>query len=200
MRGRVRTRARLVAGAVALAWLAVTAGASATMMVEIPLTDLAKAADAVVQARVTRVGHFLAVEDGHLTPLVGVDLRVDTWLRGQGPSDIQLRERGGTLPDGSTLRILGAPEYREGERVVVFLRRREANAWRTLEMVQGKFAVVESAPGAPAMLRRDLREVTLLNSTGEPHHGVRQEVPMTTVLQAIRGVTGTGDPRGALTR
>jgi hypothetical protein len=140
--------------------LAVASTASATVMLEIPLDDMIRQADAIVHGRVVASRVQMRMRDGALEPQTFTTIRVSDWLAGEGGDTVTLRELGGTWQGGG-LRYDGTPEYAVGEEVVVFLARRpEApRDYRTFAMVQGKFTVMHGVPGVPDSVQRDLSGV-----------------------------------------
>lgn len=160
---------RAVGALASLAVLAWAYPASATVMVEVPLEELARDADAIVHATVVSSGVRMALRGQGLTPETVTTLRVHTWLAGaglagEGGETVTLRELGGVWREGG-LHYEGTPRYRPGEEVVVFLRRRpEApNDLRTMGMVQGKFSVRHGVGGVPSRVHRDLDGVAFVH-------------------------------------
>jgi hypothetical protein len=146
---------------VTLIVLSVSATASATIMVEVPLDEMIASADTIVHGTVVRSAVRVEMrDDGTLEPQTITTIRVREWIAGQGGETVTLRELGGVW-QGGVLRYEGTPEYRVGEEVVVFLARRpEApNDLRTLGMVQGKFLVRHGVPGVSASVHRDLEGI-----------------------------------------
>lgn len=137
-------------------WLA-SATALATVMVEVPLEDMASDADAIVVGVVERVGARLVERNGQFEPHTFVSVRVREWVKGSGAETLTLHELGGEI-QGSGYRIEGTPRYTPREEVVLFLRRdgTRPSTFRTYGMAQGKFVITRGVPGVPAMVRRDL--------------------------------------------
>lgn len=154
MRWKTPLIAALVAVAAAASW---ASPGQATVMVEIPIEDLIRDADAIVHARVTRTGTQMVLRQGAMEPQTLSELRVQRWLKGTGPETVTVRELGGEWQGGG-LRIDGYPRYAPGEEVIVFLERHPEHPsdYRTYQMVQGKFVVIPGVPGVPTTVRRDL--------------------------------------------
>src|SRR5690606_28077463 len=101
-------------------WLAPSA-TRATVLVEVPLDDMIFDAESIVLGEVTHVGVQMVVrEDGRLEPWTATTIRVERWLKNGSGETVTLVERGGEWQGGG-MRIDGTPEYRPGERVLVFL-------------------------------------------------------------------------------
>jgi hypothetical protein len=162
----VRARYWAVALVAALVVLTDTT-ARATLMIELGLEELVLGSDAIVHGVVERTGTQMATA-GSATPYSVARLRVREWLGGDGGATVTLREPGAYWRGGGS-RIDGAPSYRVGEEVIVFLAYDVNDFYRTYSMVQGKFVVRREGP-APALVERDLRAVTFLRwlSPGAP--------------------------------
>ena len=135
--------------------------ARATVLVEVPLDDMIFDSDGIVIGDVVHVGvQMLVREDGQLEPWTVTTLRVDRWLKnGQATADqVRIWERGGVWQGGG-MRIDGTPEYRVGERVLVFLREDPYGRARTYGMVQGRFVVRAGVPGVATTVERDVSAV-----------------------------------------
>ncbi|HJL19642.1 MAG TPA: hypothetical protein RMH99_28525 [Sandaracinaceae bacterium LLY-WYZ-13_1] len=152
-----RTRHVLLAAACAL-FLSSTA--SATVMVEVPLEDMIRSADAIVYGTVERTGVRMSIGERGMEPQTLTTVRVHEWLAGEGGETVRIRELGGQWQGGG-LHYEGTPTYEVGERVVVFLERRDEapHDLRTFAMVQGKFVIRPGVPGTPDRVQRDLEGV-----------------------------------------
>lgn len=82
---------------------------------------------------------------------------LEVWKGEASPSSIQVTELGGDL-GALNESYFGAPNYRVGERVLVFLSRRLDGTFQTLGLAMGKFTLIETATGSFAL--RDLGEGT----------------------------------------
>lgn len=135
--------------------------ASATVMVEIPMEELVSTSDLIVHATVLRTGTQLEPFEGHLETHTITELRPVDFLRGSGDDVVRIDEIGGTNPDGSGSWIEGTPRYRDGEEVIVFLRRLPNGAFRTVGMEQGRFEVIHEvdASGGRTVVERDTSHV-----------------------------------------
>lgn len=151
--------------AAALAALVWSAPAGATVLVEMPLEDMVRDADAIVHGVVERTGTQMLVSADAFEPNTVSVIRVRSWLKGEGGSTVRIREIGGVWQGGG-LRIDGTPRYAPGEEVIVFLERRpEDGSYRTYGMVQGKFVVMHGVPGVPSSVQRDLDGVSFARWT-----------------------------------
>ncbi len=153
--------------AAAVAALLWSSGAGATVMVELPLEDMVRDADAIVHGVVVRTGTQMVMREGAMEPHTLSTLRVRRWLKGEGGDRVTLRELGGEWQGGG-MRIDGTPRYEPGEEVIVFLERspEDPSHFRTYGMVQGKFIVLHGVPGVPSMVRRDLDSIAFARWAG----------------------------------
>jgi len=170
------------------------ATAHATVMVEIPLEDLVRGADAIVHGTVVRTDGRLVMRGHSAEPHAVTTLRVIDWIHGgNGETEVTIEERGGEWQGGG-MRIDGTPTYLPREEVIVFLERSEivGGNYRTYQMVQGKFAVLRGAPGVPHSVRRDLSAVALARwvdgqMTLQPGQS-EPRVELSTFVNFVRGI------------
>jgi hypothetical protein len=126
--------------ATALALFFVSAPARATSYNLLSDAGLADQAAVIVQATV------LASEPAPVSgpPSTDTFIQVERVLKGYvAGSTVVVRVLGGIGPDGLGLRIWGAPFFRPGERVLLFLEPREDGTYAVLHMMLGAFFEVE---------------------------------------------------------
>ncbi len=138
--------------------------AQATVMVEVPIDDMAYVADAIVIGRVDRVAVRLELSGPEPMPWTVSTIRVERWVHGAGGAELKIEELGGDF-QGTEVRVAGTPVYEPGERVLVFLRRDEAGRYRTYGMAQGKFTVRAAIDG-PTVATRDLGDIAFAHWSG----------------------------------
>lgn len=109
----------------------VVAPASASLVERLPLSVLQERADAVVVGRILSTGTSL--EDRRVRTVTR--LAIDRSFRGPASGTLSIVTRGGTVGE-RRLVVRGTPEFRTGERVLVFLFRGSAG-WRPVGMFQG---------------------------------------------------------------
>jgi hypothetical protein len=167
--------------------VAVTMAAAVTLAAPPPLAAtsvvLGSDADLADQAPVIVDGTVLAREPAPLTPGVPATeyrVRVERVLKGGAlmtvagaGSTLRLRVLGGPGPGGLALKVWGAPELRDGERVLLFLvapavrSRLEDEVYRPLHLAVGVFhQLAAAAPGGQALAVRDLSEMSLVDGGG----------------------------------
>ena len=135
--------------------------AAATVMVEVPLDDMARRADAIVVGRVVRSEVRVVLDPVRgAEPHTLTELRVTEWIAGAGGATVVIDELGGELA-GQGLAIAGTPVYRPGEEIVVFLERADGRL-RTFAMAQGRFEIRRGVGGVPDYVTRDLSDVAFV--------------------------------------
>ena len=118
--------------------------------------SLTASADAVLHGRVVRRSSAWAPGGGQIFTTV-VLRRMEAW-KGAPPEEISVLVPGGEAGDLAQI-VQGAAAFREGEEVVVFLRRRAPGAYGVERMALGKFSV---SGGPPARALRDRHGLTCL--------------------------------------
>lgn len=165
--------------------------AQATVLVEVPIEDMAADADAIVLATVEEVGVYLVRRGGMLEAWTRTTLQVREWLAGEGGATVDVHEPGGEWLNGGTA-VAGAPRYAPGERVLVFLWRDPQGRMRTYGMVQGRFVIQPAVRGVPETVSRDFDHVGLVqHARGAGRPGpARPEPPLQLeeLLRLVRGV------------
>lgn len=161
-------RPRLTGACLAL-FLLLTGAASATVLVPADLDELAREATAIVHGRVVSVqGVWTA---GRRSIETVVTLEVSTALKGQPGREVSLRVPGGELGRYRSV-MVGAPVFREGQEVIVFIAGAAPALPHLLGLGQGVYRV-----------RRDLRS------------GVALVMPPPATADAVRaGRVQRGDP------
>jgi len=175
------------------ALLGLPALASATVLVEVPIDDMAYVADAIVLGRVDRVGTRLELSGPEPMPWTVSTIRVERWIHGSGGSQVAIEELGGDW-QGTQVKVAGTPEYQAGERVLVFLRRDDAGRYRTYGMAQGKFTIRAAIEG-PTVATRDLGDVAFatwangsMQVDHQDHHGATNAMSFSELVARIEGV------------
>lgn len=70
-----------------------------------------------------------------------ITVSVERSIKGTLPSsEITIRQLGGEV-GGVGLKVVGAPEYREGEEIFTFLKECDSNHFQCVGMVQGKYSI-----------------------------------------------------------
>jgi hypothetical protein len=147
----------------AIAALALAAPGAATTFVRMDAAQLARRSDAALIATVAAV-QPAALENGAVvTRVVLAPERVVLGTLPGGP--LVLHEPGGAV-DGLVEHVFGAPRYRPGERVLVFVQRTAGGTLRTTAMAMGRY---ELGGGAEGSATRRLDEATVLDpDSGAP--------------------------------
>ena len=138
--------------------------------------SLTASSDAVVHGRVVRQTSAWAPGGGQIFTTV-VLRRMEAW-KGSPAAEIAVIVPGGEVGDLAQI-VQGAATFREGEEVVVFLRRREHSAYGVERMALGKFSV----QGSPARAFRERRGVTCLRCTPAES----DDLPLDELRARVRG-------------
>jgi hypothetical protein len=144
-----RALAALTLAAPTLAITTLAAEARASVVAYEDVEAQARAADAVMLARVVEVRRGEAE--------TRVRLEVERWLGAEGPAEAWLVE-----PGGAGAIVSGAPSYRVGERVLVMAMRRDDGAWQTRGLSAGRYVVQPTLGSRPPRVLRDLRDLTMV--------------------------------------
>jgi len=131
----------VIAGVVGLACLASARPARATVVVAADLSDLARAAHVIVHGRVVSVQPQWA--DGRRGVETIVRLQASEYLKGDFGTEILIRVPGGELGRYRSV-MPGAPTFREGDEVVLFLGASPPSLPYVLGLSQGVFRLVRN--------------------------------------------------------
>ena len=135
--------------------------ASATTIVMPSDEQLVAKSPVIVEGTVLR---SVAVDRGEGSIWTETTLRVDRLIKGQAAGTITIAEMGGVVGERFT-KIYGAPEYTEGERVLVFVRPENNGQYRTVDLFIGKFTEEHTIGGQRLWFRPDGEaEASLLDS------------------------------------
>jgi matrixin len=146
---------RRIGALLALAFLAAAGPAAATSYVMMSDEVLADDAPIVAEAHVVAVDYSPASG----TPSTDYLVEIERMLKGYtSGSTIVVRVEGGVRPDGLGLRIYGAPQFREGERALLFLKEHADGTYGVYQMMLGAFHEVTA--GGRRLAMRDLGAAT----------------------------------------
>ena len=183
MLGEVCPRGVRHRAAALLCALVLSAPATATTFVRMDAPQLAARSDAALLATVTAVRGAL-LENG--AAVTRVELAPERVLFGALPAGAVVLDEPGGRAAGRVERIFGSPEYRQGERVLVFVQHTPGGTVRTTAMAMGKFAVTARA-GALVATRRLDDAVVLDPDSGAPLGAAPLVERLDDVLAALPG-------------
>lgn len=155
---------RLARAAILAAALSVTFAtrpARATVVVPITRAELVDRSDLVVRATV--LDRRTSWNQDHTQVVSLTRLRVQSYLKGAGVQDLTLRQYGGAI-DGFTMVVPGDATLRQGQDVVLFLRRGDGVVFLTA-LAMAAYYVVHS-PGVAPTVWRDLHDLTFARQQG----------------------------------
>lgn len=134
------------------ACLAALSGVAAQATSYVPLGDgpLVDQAAAIVEGVVLHAG----VSDGADRPRTEYAVQVERVLEGRvDGAVVRVQVLGGTRPDGTRLRVWGAPELAAGDRVLLFLGAGDDGAWQPLHLSLGVFHRLAGDAGGEIAVR-----------------------------------------------
>ncbi|HET7695871.1 MAG TPA: hypothetical protein VFK57_09205 [Vicinamibacterales bacterium] len=143
---------------VAALLLAAPAGLRATVVIPIEFRELVTTTPIIVHGHVTDVR--AAFVDGRRSVDTFVTVAADEYLKGDLGDYVTFRVPGGELGRYRTI-FLGAPEFRVGEEVVLFLKTLPGQAPFVAGLNQGAYRIVENAQTrqrmvtSPVVMSRD---------------------------------------------
>jgi hypothetical protein len=158
-----------------LAVIALATTARATTLVPMSDRDLAAASDVIAVGTVEQIDAVLLGSDRIMSRIT---IAVGHGVKGVAAgTSLVVTEAGGDVA-GLRSTIAGAPSYRVGERVLVFLRTRDDGSLRTTALALGKFTIADAPGGLPQARQdgiggtaRDLASVTAGLETLVPRRG-----------------------------
>jgi hypothetical protein len=158
-----RSLALVLVPALLLLAVALPGRARATTLRYQSVEALAADADAVVRARVARVGTRMQRTAAGLRPEREAELNVHEVLAGRAAPSLRVALHGG-VHRGGERRVDGEARLREGDEVVLFLVRDGAR-WRVLGMSLGVWQV--TGAGGGAQLARHVDDAVVLDDQGQ---------------------------------
>ena len=182
MRRSIRAALLALAGALACA----APAARATTFVAMSDETLARAADAIVVASVEDI-ETVGTVDGAINTLVTLHVE-DSW-KGSPPRRLVLKQPGGQLA-GRGLWIAGSPEFRRGQRSLLFLSAHRDGTARTTALGMGQFLLDTDVASGEAVAERRLREPVVGGSR-------RHRLPLRELLATVRRETARGSGAAA---
>lgn len=144
---------RLLMLIVVLGCLSPVAPARATVVIPLAPEELAEEADAIVTGTVTRIRSRWNREQSQITTTIVI--AVDEVLKGEVPDGkIKVTHHGGSVGDSHAW-IQGNPQFRRGERVLVFLTEQPDGSLRVSHLYQGKFSLLTDPATGDELAVRD---------------------------------------------
>lgn len=142
--------------------------AHATTVVPPTFAELAEKADLVFAGKAVGSHSEWAMAGAKRVIYTTVDFQVEEVMKGDARKTVSLRFLGGTA-DGATMEITGMPQFRPGDRVMLFVNGKGTQFCPLVGFFHGKFNVrKDEKSGADIILRHDGRP---LHDTGEIGEG-----------------------------
>ena len=147
----------------AAALLIAAAAAPASVVLRATVEDLALAADTVVEGVVADHGVSMDAAAGAIWTTWRVS--VSSTIAGPAVSEVRVRVRGGTI--GRTVQeTIGAPQFADGERVIVFLGDETAGGREVVGMAQGAFHAERDPRTGAISWRNSVEGLSLVDAEG----------------------------------
>lgn len=156
--------ARIVRRALlAVALLSAAAVAHASVTLRASVEDLALAADTVVEGVVA--DHAVARDPAAGGIWTTWRVTVSSTIAGPAAGEVLVRVRGGTI--GRTVQeTIGAPQFADGERVIVFLGPQNAGGREVVGMAQGAFHAERDPRTGAVAWRNSVEGLSLVDAAG----------------------------------
>ena len=158
----------------------------ATIFVPMGVDDLARSSSAIV---IGTVGDLTGVEQNRRVFTL-VTVSIEQVLKGDlAEPVITLKESGGIVAGKQEI-IFGAPSFRPGEYVLLFLTRRPDGSLQTNQLAQGKFGIANDAAGVPRAVQHfGSGSMIVIPPGGTPPSG---PVRLDELLDTVRNAVSTG--------
>jgi hypothetical protein len=146
---------------------------------ELSVTELTLKSDAILLGKVISVESRVTSDGRRITTCSRV-LILERYKCEIADSIIIVETAGGTI-GRTTLIVSGEARFLQGEKVVLFLKKRKDNKanYRPVGLSQGKFNVVQSEPFSDLIINRDLSEITLLSKSKQSFPKTLKELIVT---------------------
>jgi hypothetical protein len=176
--------------ALCLTFLALSVAASATVILPIEFRELVSTSAVIVHGRVTDARP--AFVDGRRSVVTFVTVTAEEYLKGSLGEHVTFMVPGGQLGRYRTV-FVGAPEFQEGDEVVLFLKTPGAGLPYLVGLSQGAFRVVPDARTG----RRLVTTPVVMGTRADPERVVRGDparrpLPIESFRDVVRQVLAEG--------
>jgi hypothetical protein len=190
---------------IAIAWLAlpllllIAGNAVGSVVVRLSDESLAAKADVIVSGQVVRIQSMWNRERTSIHSYITVSVE-EHLAGGLGVGEITFRELGGQV-GGTRAWINGAPSFRTGEDVLLFLSRGKDGVLHTTGLFQGKFSLIWDAVRGSRRAQRDFSHAgtVVLGEKLGPVKEDREYSAFRERIQALTAERGKGKARGVVT-
>lgn len=165
----------------------------ATLLVPAEFREIVNGSQIIVHGRVADVRSEWTDDRGRIETIVTV--RAGTYFRGGPGEQVTFRVPGGTIGRYRSM-MVGAPEFLEGEEVVLFLKANGPAVAHVFGLSQGVFRVRRDARSGralvvpPALMARSATPQQVTRGTAD-----RRPVPLETFGAQVRSALGGGGRR-----
>jgi hypothetical protein len=136
----MRTASRAIG--IALLASALAAPAVATTVARLSLAQLVQRADIIVEGQVQSVDYRW--DKARRLVFTYISIRVDDPLKGERRQSVLIRQIGGNVGTIQMF-VAGLPQFKSGERALVFLKRQDATTFQVVGMSQGFYRIVQDS-------------------------------------------------------
>jgi hypothetical protein len=171
---------RLVSLGLLLALAAVPVGASTFL--KMTQKDLVRESAAVIQGEVVQVNSFW--EPTGTIIVTEALVKVEDLVFGKAPSVVVVRTAGGEV-DGFYIEAHGFPQFKAGERVLLFLEPERDGYNRVAGHQQGHFHVIRDKAGVEQAVPTFVHADGLVGADGRPA-GLQKSLPLDALKDSIR--------------
>jgi hypothetical protein len=160
----------------------------ATVVIPADLVDMTRGATAIVRGRVIDVDARWTGDRRRIESLVRLD--VEEYLKGNLGDVVTFKVPGGEIGYTRSM-FVGAPTFRAGDQVVLFLSARGPSIPYVFGLSQGVFRIVPGAAGEPVVLPPALMRTTGVQAIrrGDP---ARRPMPVADFGRLVRQVLAEG--------
>jgi hypothetical protein len=184
MKGFLRARIKFTPLALIFVILVLGQITQATTVVMLNDEDLAVSSRAIVRGKVAAIESRF--DDSHKRIYTYVTIDIKSLLKGNlNNRQIVIRQLGGRVGDYIQL-IYGAPEFKVGEKVFLFLNTADDGALRIAHIFMGKFSIVLDPRTYKQKVQRSVSNVQTLNENAEL--GITNEMELSRYQNKIRAI------------
>lgn len=143
------------------------AKARANTVIDLSIAEMSQQASIIVQGTVANVStHW---NDDQTRIFTEIDIDVTSYIAGQGPQTVHIRQVGGRVDD-TELVVAGQPTFNTGENVLVFLEpdgSGQENYWVCVCMSAGKFTLSFDSSTGELVVSQNTRNLNRFSRQGQ---------------------------------
>lgn len=157
-----------------------------TMLRKMDTTDLTNDSSTIVVGKVTSMKSEWNSEGTEIYTYITV--AVDQCLKGSlQHSEITIKQLGGEVA-GIGLKVVGAPEYKEGEEVLTFLKGSESDNFQCVGMAQGKYTIITDYSTQKKTLIREIDKFDNKRPDLKNQEGAERKLFLNDIVNQIKTI------------